>query len=162
MFHYKTSGVHFLGDEQEQIIQTLTHLKEEGILPELPQTVEMSELEQLTIVIEFPIVNPNHLITAEITPEITLNVNANAYPYISNAAARADNKYGPSHPLVSSANKLWLIPERIMTAIEQYNWEQHEEQIERWLAEHGQIRAQLKKDGILADRKLYDTNPRNN
>jgi hypothetical protein len=128
----------FIGTEKSQVIKTLEYYKFERGQSRIaiPDEKELLNLEGVIISCAFPLLNKDQFIEATVRENVRFDVNANFYQEIQKIAAnykelkRAElYKFDPGLELFG----LWFLPEYIMQGLQEYNWKQHEEQVNEWL-----------------------------
>ena len=146
-FHaLENHSLNFYGDEAangRDIINTLDHYKRCGgsfgrIV--IPSSESLERVERFTVrcFLSRTIMNPDHHIDLEPLPRARFEINANAYNWVKRQIDDYTNLRRGDLYIFDSKNSpelgLHFLPEKVMSALHDYDWIQHEEQIKEWLA----------------------------
>lgn len=147
------SGTHLIGTAKSQITNTLKYYKEERNQPvEIPSEDDYKTLENITIVCTLPLLKVDHFIDATVRPNVIFKVNANALMYVQQLAQQYESlKRGDLFKFVPGVDMLGLyfLPEHIMQSLRDYDWDQHQKQVEEWLGERERDLNEAENKGFL-------------
>ena len=133
-----------VGDSPQQIINTLKFYKHRG--PEYhswkkaktPSEAEIKDVEDVCISCALPLAKIYHNIEVKVRENFSFEINANAFDWVKKQAKvyeelkRVDLfKFIAGAPVFG----LWFLPEQIMEDLRNYDWDQHQRQINTWLAQ---------------------------
>lgn len=157
-YHVPDSGTSLIGTEKEQIVNTLSYYKHQRGQGEivLPSLEDIFNLGEINITSGFPMAQVDANISAEVRENVYFHVNANAFSWIQNVAQdyeklkRADLYKFQTLPLFG----LWFLPKDIMQGIREYDWKQHEAQVQSWLTNREIVLNDLEQKGAIVRVKL--------
>jgi hypothetical protein len=141
----------FIGTEKAQIINTIRYYRDERGEDRLkiPSESEIKNLERSVINCAFPLLVPEHYITAEVRPNVTFEVNANFYERMRKLSQGYEHlKRGDLYKFDPGLG-LFFLPEYIMKGIKDYDWKQHEEQIKAWMDDRSSFIGEKVREGVL-------------
>jgi hypothetical protein len=129
--HPKGTNITLIGTDKEQIFSTLRHYK----LP-LPSDDNIHKLARVTIFCALDFNLPTHSFKAEVLDGVSFEVHATAFEYIKKTAEDFDNlKRGDLYKFDTGLKEygLLFLPEYIMQGIKDYDWNQHKEEVDKWM-----------------------------
>jgi len=156
------NGALFLGHSKEQIQSTVKYYISRGQKVPLPKDYDYLCLEKIIISCFQPIFSPKHFFNAEITPQVQLEVNANAYfdiqiQLLEYEKAKRGDLYkfvsGLPAPVIGvpkSFTQIFFLPEDVMIAGRDYNWDKHKPQIEQWSGIREAVLQEGEEKGLIA------------
>ena len=143
-------GLSFIGDEKQQIIDAVQSYRDHGENIDIPHKESMLALEKLMIQCYLPGSIPTHSITARVLDDVKLHVNANIFHDIQEQAFMYKRRrQGSLYVFEPNRNSVLLLPERVMQAMCAYDWKQHDEQVDAWLAQLDSAMRRLEEDGTM-------------
>ena len=158
-YQYAVGLTRFIGKNPLQIILTIMHYDERDVIKiKYPRDSDFEKLEHITISCSLPHFKPEHTFRAELTDKLTLMVNANACFDVQTQFLEYKNllrgslyKFNPQPGF--SMNGLVFLPEEVIKAGREYDWDRHLRGMGGWL---GQREASL---NILAQKKYFCRQP---
>lgn len=149
-FIYEFPGWSFIGENPNQIIDTLKYYKDVRAKNSKQEQEMYSKLvipskkkikiirEDLNFEIYLPFGYKDQFIDAQILPNVVFSINANAVKYVKIIGENWKKyKRGDLYKFIPgiSSRGIWFLPESIMKGLNEYDWSQHKQQINLWLKE---------------------------
>ncbi len=156
VYYPPNGGAVFVGNNKEQIKQTVKHYADRGDQKELvvPTEREILELQgDINVTVALTMAHVDHNVSARVRPRAVFHVNANAIDYVQRVASDYEKlkrgdlfKFEPG----LSALGLYFLPEDVMQGLRSYDWSQHQSQIEKWLTQRDVAITEGRRRGFLA------------
>jgi hypothetical protein len=131
-YHPERTNITLIGTDKKQIISTLKHYN----LP-IPSNKDIRKLARVRIMCAFGYNIPNHYFEAEIMGGVSFEIHANAFDHIRKIAENFDGlKRGDLYKFDTGRREygLLFLPKHMMQGIKGYDWNQHKEQVDKWMA----------------------------
>lgn len=136
----------FIGTKEEITDTIRYYIEERGFDFELPLERAFMPLEKILIHCYFPCMTQKHDLTIHPLPDVELIVNANRFHNIHEQALFYRTKRrGGLYKFVPDRSTLFYLPEKVMEAMAEYDWKQHEEQVAIWNDELDRAFQQIEK-----------------
>jgi hypothetical protein len=130
-YHPEQTAAILIGTDVEQLINTLKHYN-----LSIPTNGDIRQLTRVKIICSLGIPINKHFFHAEVRDHVSFRVHENAFQYIKGIAENFENlkrgglyKFDPGHRDYG----ILFLPRYIMEGLNEYDWDQHLEQIEEWL-----------------------------
>lgn len=154
-FGYEFLVWHFIGTDKKQVMETAAEYAEtekwSGI--EAPKEEDIQKLEKICIRFVYPMAANSQFFNAEVRENVICRVNANAFSLVRRLAETYEQLRTGSLYGFAASSHLWFLPEYIMQGMREYNWQQHEAQVNEWLEVLNNTLARMEEKGSFARRE---------
>ena len=132
-YHPPETNITLIGTDKEQIRSTLKHYD-----LSVPPDEDMRRLARVMVMCALGSKDPSisHFFVAEVRDQVSFQVHASAFKYIKKIAENyKDLQRGDLYKFDTGRDDFGLLflPEYIMLGLQEYEWDQHGEQVEEWV-----------------------------
>ena len=134
------------GEKKEEILETMRyyflerrHEQEKDMPSEESINESIIEVPKLKIECFWPVFHVNHFLEAKVMDDTIVSVNTNALEHVLGQLKRSDElkrgqlyKFSPGQYFNPGMFPYVFLPEKVMKAMKEYNWAQHNEQLREW------------------------------
>ncbi len=138
----------FYGRTYNDIVSTLDHYVQRGQKIEIPSQDQMETVERVELCfVKAPGIINEHYIHVDVSPELRVSVNANAYGLLlKNIENSGLNQRGSLAKIVTSNFDLNYIPQDLANELTRYDWGQYREKMDEFLEDEIRRLNELGKD----------------
>jgi len=154
-FSYLGMNAMYIAENQNDITATLEYYIHERGWDEIkiPSKDEISILQKLEIICEYPLFHVDHFITIPLREDAKMKVNANAFRAVTYQVQNVSRlRRGALYKFMRSNEDLIFLPESIMALMQQYDWHQHHDQVIAMLGQREEALNSLSRKGHLIRR----------